>query len=354
MKIESFCSVGTVPYRATVLSEIDVKIADVAEELISSIPTAGVITEVISVLKFALTLSSAIVTYVVLQPPRVEFGYERHSMPVHWYTKWWTAYWREDSYGKRFPSPVFDDATTKIFNVLQQAVKNAVEKKELLPHAIFIGPRGIGKSMACVSIARGANVNYYLATEQNFIEFAQHTDDVVRFFKKLRQNQCSTILLIDEAKLLLEPEEKINQNERTHRAFQQFKTYAGTKDNKVMFLFTTNEKMEDINPAFLSRMTYPVIVGMPSPKELTKIVHQQVECFFGSSALIQVFTPDTIKYLVEGKGEIQGVFLGRSGRRVEDAFIYLKTTIGSDVYKQTKESLRSLFSEYFIRFDSSR
>lgn len=354
MKINSLYSGGTLPYRATAPSETDVKIAAVAEELIASIPAAGVVIEIVTILKFAFTMSSAIVTYVMLQPPRVEFGYEKHSMPAHWYTRWWTAFRREDSQRNGLRSPIFDDATTSVFKTLQQAIKNAVEKKELLPHAIFIGPRGTGKSMACSSLAIGANVNYYLATEQNFIEFAQHTDDVVRFFRRLRENHYPTILLIDEAKLLLESEEKISQNECTHRAFQQFKTYAGTKDSKVMFLFTTNKKIEDINPTFLSRMTYPVIVSRPGPKELKEIVRQQAVCSFGSSALMQVFTPDTINYLVEGKEQTQGVFLGRSGRRVEDAFISLKISMGENIYTQTRESLHSFFSEYFMRFNNRK
>jgi hypothetical protein len=257
------------------------------------------------------------------ETPKIKLGFEEYSQPAHWYTRWWKTDPRKE---KPTESPIFKADTAHTFHKLQQHVKGAVEKKDILPHAIFIGPKGTGKSMACATIARSANVNYLLATESNFIDFMQHSDDVARFFEQIQKNHYPTILLIDDAELLLKSEETIAENEKLQKTFQQLKTYAATNNHKMMILFTTNLNKQDINPTFLTRMTYTVIVDKPTPKELKEIVRQRAEIHFGPSAR-QVFTPEVINYLVEGKGCVKGVFSGKIGRDIRDAFIDLRSQI---------------------------
>lgn len=341
---------GTEPHRADVSSETDAKVATLAKEMISAIPTAGVISEKAFLLNVVSTVSSGIVTWFLneRQNRKTLVADEQYSEPAHWYTRWWR---KSSCVNKSTESPVFSPAAARDFAKIKGIINEAVEKGGILPHAIFTGPFGTGKSMACASLVRGAKVNYYVTKEQDFIEFLQNSDDVVRFFKELRSCHYPTILIIDEAKLLLAPEKEINQDKETHRAFQVFKTYSGTKNNKVMFLFNTN--VEGMNSVFSDRMSYHVYLGAPGVNELKEIVLRQAEKSFGPSAL-GVFTPKVIDYLVQGDGSTQGVFLGKSGRHVEEAFAMAKGEIGADLSKQTQESLHAIFSEGFNSSNKNR
>lgn len=351
MKIENFAQARAVPHRADVPSETEAKVDTLVKELISSIPTAGVTSEStagitserVFFFNVVSNVASGIFTWFLNERHKRKtlVADEKHSEPAHWYTRWWR---KGSCENKSTESPVLSSSAARDVAEIKGIIKEAVEKGGILPHVIFIGPYGTGKSMACASLVRGAKVNYYIAKEQDFIEFLQHGEDVARFFDELRSCHYPTILVIDEAKLLVASEKEINQNEETHRAFQLFKTYSGTKNNKVMFLFNTN--VEVLNPVFAERMSYHIYLGAPGVNELKEIVFRQAEKSFGPSAL-EVFTPQVIDYLVEGDGSTQGVFFGKSGRHMEEAFVKAKGKIGANLSKQTQESLHAIFVKSF-------
>lgn len=356
MKIGNFFSVKTDFDSSSSVLNPDTKTKAEARKVIASIPTLGflgidfdrarkaieeinwegTVANVVKIYSFVKTAVGVINVFKTEQPNPFKMGVGRevYQHPEHWYSLRWTDS-RADKW--RVP-PVFNSEVMRIYHILQQAPKDAFQKGQCLPHAIFFGPTGTGKTLACEVIARNAGVNYCILSEDEFITLAQDASRVTSFFKVLREGSVPTVLMIDNVLSIASK----NRDVEASKAFEVFRANSGI-DNKIMILCNTDMHKQDIDPKFLDRMNYQVRIDMPGPQELKEILAQHANKY---PVLKELLDERTIAYLVDGSQTKPGIFLGRSGRDVKCTVMALDRMIRTLSNKPSTEEIYSFTKKY--------
>ena len=174
---------------------------------------------------------------------------------------------------------------------------------------LLYGPGGTGKTMVAKLIARNSNINYVMMSGGDLAQYIKRKDHVTELNKLISRAQNSstpTILFIDEAESLARDRDLMQSPEHIE-LLNAFLNHTGEASKKLMIILATN-RIEDIDPAVLSRMDHKLHIAPPESLERKIIIDQYIPKFFSKEEQKTFFTEEKVKEIC---GKIK-VFTGRT------------------------------------------
>eukprot|EP00421_Protoceratium_reticulatum_P003221 CAMPEP_0168367384 /NCGR_PEP_ID=MMETSP0228-20121227/5713_1 /TAXON_ID=133427 /ORGANISM="Protoceratium reticulatum, Strain CCCM 535 (=CCMP 1889)" /LENGTH=437 /DNA_ID=CAMNT_0008380209 /DNA_START=52 /DNA_END=1362 /DNA_ORIENTATION=+ len=146
------------------------------------------------------------------------------------------------------------------------AVGEAARRQLSLPNAVFYGPPGTGKTLTARRLARACGLDYALLSGGNVIGLRERAVPELRrvLHWASRVRSQGLVLFIDEADAFLAPRSGAHA---AHDPFVQaaaafFLAATGQASRQLLVVLATN-RLEELDPAVISRMSYPIEFGPP-------------------------------------------------------------------------------------------
>lgn len=169
--------------------------------------------------------------------------------------------------------PIFEPSVKAQIDDITSATLNIRKHGGYFENLLLYGPGGTGKTMISKYIARNSNLNYIIMSGGDLaqhIKRGEHVTELNKLFDDANNSMGSTVLFIDEAEALCKDRGKISDNEHME-LISAFLSQTGEQSKKIMVILATN-RIEDIDPAVLSRMDHKVSIEPPKKAEREKII----------------------------------------------------------------------------------
>lgn len=215
------------------------------------------------------------------------------------------------SENEKAPQPAFNAEITRRIKEITSTTTNIKNNKGYFQNVLLWGPGGTGKTMISEMIAINSEMNYVMmsgAQLGQFIRRGEHVSELNRLFARARNSELPTIIFIDECEALCKDRGSGLSQEHIE-ILDTFLNLTGTPDKKVMIVMATN-RIQDLDPAVLSRMDHKIFIGPPELEERSRIISMYAKQFFAEypRELTNFFSPEKINELAI---KIEG-FTGRS------------------------------------------
>jgi len=168
------------------------------------------------------------------------------------------------------------------------AVGEAARRELALPNAVFYGPPGTGKTLTARRLARTCGLDYAIMSGGNVIGLR---DRAVPELRRVLQWATKTrsrglVLFVDEADAFLASRGGAHMAHSAHSVAAQdpylqaavafFLARTGEASSQLLVVLATN-RLEELDPAVISRMSYPIEFGAPGPVELRALLEDRFE-----------------------------------------------------------------------------
>jgi DNA polymerase III delta prime subunit len=205
------------------------------------------------------------------------------------------------------PKPIFSDELDAAINEIAKATYNIQKHDGFLQNVILYGPGGTGKTMVGKKIARNSGMNYIYMSGGDLaqhIKRNEHVTEINKLFERAKSSRTPTILFVDEAESLCRRRDKVDNPERLELE-TAFLSHTGEASKNVSVILATN-RLEDIDPAVLSRMDHKLYIGPPAALERKKILEEYIPKFFSKAERGQFFTNETVQKIANATDGLTG------------------------------------------------
>ena len=151
---------------------------------------------------------------------------------------------------------------------------SARENGDNLSNVLLYGPPGTGKTMFAKAFALHSDLEYAVIRGSSLTSLGAKESlvELQNLFAWANQTQKGLVIFIDEIENVLRNRDSALMSEDSHKFITEFLTYVEKPSNKkVMFIFATN-RLEDLDPAVVSRIGSIVKVPKPEVPELVKLI----------------------------------------------------------------------------------
>ncbi len=191
--------------------------------------------------------------------------------------------------------PIFESELNADVFDLVSATYNLQKTGGYFQNILLYGPPGTGKTMLAKWIAENSNMNYILTKAGDLVKLiktGEHSHELKNLFETAKNSRSPTILFIDEADSLCTDRKKVNAE--LNALLGDFLKEIEDPSNKVMLVLATN-RMEEFDPAVMSRMDHKLHIALPGADERTKILERILRQFFSEQEMAEVFSPSALK-----------------------------------------------------------
>ncbi|CAL1133012.1 unnamed protein product [Cladocopium goreaui] len=190
--------------------------------------------------------------------------------------------------------------------VLREEIRHSVEDMALvamkrsrrgmaLPNAVFFGPPGTGKSLTARRLAECCGMDYAILSGGNILGLKEEAvPELRRVFAWARRSLRGLLIFIDEAEAFLCS--RSNQsNAYVQAALSFFLAQTGSSSSRFQLILATN-RVQDLDPAILSRVPLRIEFGRPD----AQLLEQQVQDRVGR---LEPVAGERLSQLLKEKGE---------------------------------------------------
>lgn len=243
----------------------------------------------------------------------------------------------------------FDNETTRRINEISKGMQNIRKNGGYFQNILFYGPGGTGKTMVSNLLADESAMSYIKMSGGDlaqYIKRGEHVTELNKLFDKMETSwrpwsSRPWVLFIDEAESLCRDRDNIPTAELLELQ-NAFLNRTGTQSKRFALVMATN-RLEDLDPAVLSRIDHKIYIGPPAEAERIKIIKSYLPQFFSSYEIASLFTDELI-------GEIASQTEGFTGR----SLFKLLNAIGNhramtDNNALTKELIMQTVSDFALQ-----
>lgn len=191
--------------------------------------------------------------------------------------------------------PIFNNKIQTVMDDIVNTTKNLHNHGGYFQNLLLYGPGGTGKTMIAKYIARNSGLNYVMMSGGDlaqYIKRGEHVTELNKLFENAKSAAGPTIIFIDEAESLCMDRSKMDRSE-LFELINAFLNHTGEQSKKVMVVLATN-RMEDIDPAVLTRMDRKIHILPPEDSERKEIIKLYLPQFFSSKEIGQFFNEDDL------------------------------------------------------------
>lgn len=204
--------------------------------------------------------------------------------------------------------PIFHPELQRQIADITKAANNIAKNKGFFENVLLYGLPGTGKTMVAEKIARDSGLDYYMmsaAELPQFIDRGEHVSEMNKLITKVETSGKPAVLFLDECDAITNDRNKLDQAHR--ELLTTLLKRIGVQSKRILVIAATN-RMDDLDPAFMSRMTYKIHVDVPALEERKQILEQYIRQFFTPEEIKQFFSPSAILTIAQ---QVEG-FSGRS------------------------------------------
>lgn len=218
--------------------------------------------------------------------------------------------WKEQLFPQLFthesttPIPIYNEKTSKRINRLIQNIQHTCQNGGFFQNVLFYGPGGTGKTMISEYIAENASLNYIKMSGGDlaqYIKRGEHVSELNRLMKKIQSASSFSpntpwILFIDEAESLCRHRSLLSQE--LIELQNAFLSHTGKQTSRFLLMLSTN-RVEDLDPAILSRIDHKILIEAPEEQERMRILELYLPRFFSQEECNTHFNTETIQTLAK-------------------------------------------------------
>lgn len=201
------------------------------------------------------------------------------------------------------PKPIFHADLARRMDEIIAATVNILKNNGFQQNLILYGPGGTGKTMIAKEIARQSGMNWRMMSGADLAQFikcgsnggSRAVSELTKMLRRAYRSRRPTVIFIDEVDALARRRDQLDQEHREilNALLQQ----TGEPNKKVMIICATN-LLNEIDPAFLSRMDNKLYVPPPGYSERFEILDMYIDRLFGSKSLErQFFTRNQLRWM---------------------------------------------------------
>jgi len=158
------------------------------------------------------------------------------------------------------------------------SVGEAAARGLTMPNSVFYGPPGTGKTLTARRLAHTCGLDYAVMSGGNVIGLREQAVPEVRRVLRWAQRTRSRglVLFIDEADAFLGSRASAHaQDPFVQAAVSFFLAQTSEGSTRLLVILATN-RLEALDPAVISRMSYPIEFGTPGPTELHALLDDRL------------------------------------------------------------------------------
>lgn len=196
---------------------------------------------------------------------------------------------------RRLDKPVFHKDLNDTLEQIIQSAYNLQKNNGIFQNVLLYGPGGTGKTMISKFIAKNSDMNYVMMSGADLAQYitrGEHVTELNKLFEAAKRSSTPTILFIDEAESLCRNRDNIVKPELIELQ-NAFLNHTGEASNKIMLIMATN-RIEDLDPAVLSRMDHKLFIGPPKINERKQIIQNYLPNFFPQKEIKELFPEEIV------------------------------------------------------------
>ena len=237
--------------------------------------------------------------------------------------------------------PIFEEQVKAQIDDIASAAYNQKRNGGYLENLLLYGPGGTGKTMISKYIAKNSGLNYIIMSGGDlaqYIKRGEHVTELNKLFDSANNSTGPTVIFIDEAESLCRDRDYIKDSEHME-LINAFLNHTGEQSKKVMLILATN-RLEDIDPAVLTRMDHKINIKPPEKQERQKILALYAPKFFSSKEVGQFFSDKQLEKIAD---QTAG-FTGRDLFKMLNSLANKKS--GSKENKLTSQMVRDIVERF--------
>lgn len=213
---------------------------------------------------------------------------------------------------EKAPEPIFNPEITRRLKEIIATTTNIKNNRGYFQNVLLWGPGGTGKTMISEMMANNSDMNFVMMSGGQlgqFIKRGEHVSEVIKLFKTANSSSKPTMIFIDECEALCKDRAKGLDLEHTE-ILDTFLNLTGAPSKKIMLVMATN-RIEDLDPAALSRLDHKIYIGPPGLEQRSKIISMYAKQFF------EEFPEELVRFFSQEKtDELASKTEGFTGRAI--------------------------------------
>jgi Holliday junction resolvasome RuvABC ATP-dependent DNA helicase subunit len=196
---------------------------------------------------------------------------------------------------KKLDKPVFYKELNDTIEQITKSTYNLQKHGGFFQNVLLYGPGGTGKTMISKFMAKNSNMNYVMMSGGDLAQYigrGEHVTELNKLFESAKRSSSPTILFIDEAESLCRNRDSIVKPELVELQ-NAFLNHTGESSNKIMLIMATN-RIEDLDPAVLTRMDHKLFIGPPKITERKQIITNYLPNLFSAKEIKELFPEEII------------------------------------------------------------
>ncbi len=205
--------------------------------------------------------------------------------------------------------PVFNEPISKRLKVIKSGLANTLKRGGFFQNVLLYGDGGTGKTMVAEQIIEESGMNSIEMSGGDLCQYNARGEGVTEFNRLFNSISAPTIVFTDEFECIARRRDTLGMSQALLEIENRLLNALGSPNRKVCFMASTN-RLQDIDPAMLTRFDHILHISPPELPERRKILLQNIEANFNSEEIALYFNDRTLN-------EIAQYTQGFTGRKLQ-------------------------------------